>query len=191
MPVKKKVSSETVEEALKDIEKDIKEHGLDNEEPEPEVVGKKSKAKSQKAAKELSEELDDGAKASKKSDSEVEETGSPLRKRKKKSTKREEKKEMAVKKKAEGATKKEAKKEKAPKRISEGGFTASDLAEELGVAPADLRKGLRDTKAKKPGASWTWPNSRDESLSKIRKNLKEHFKNAAGSSKPKSKKSRK
>lgn len=40
------------------------------------------------------------------------------------------------------------------------GFTAADLAGELGIEPAELRKHLRALGTEKPADSWTWPNAK-------------------------------
>lgn len=59
------------------------------------------------------------------------------------------------------ATKKPAAKvETAPKTpAAKTGYTASQMAEKLGVEPAILRKHLRSTGAVKPAGGWTWENA--------------------------------
>lgn len=60
------------------------------------------------------------------------------------------------------ATKKPtAKTETAPKTAAvKTGFTASNLAEKLGIEPAELRKHLRAIGAVKPAGGWTWDNEK-------------------------------
>ena len=53
------------------------------------------------------------------------------------------------------------------------GYTASQLAEELGIDSVTLRKGLRAVEAKKPGGRWVWPKKTDADLAEIRKQLKD------------------
>jgi SNF2 family DNA or RNA helicase len=51
---------------------------------------------------------------------------------------------------------------KAPKAaVEKTGFTASALAEQLGIAPAELRKHLRAVGAVKPAGGWTWATEKD------------------------------
>lgn len=40
------------------------------------------------------------------------------------------------------------------------GFTAADLASNLSIEPAELRKHLRALEIEKPADSWTWPNAK-------------------------------
>lgn len=40
------------------------------------------------------------------------------------------------------------------------GYTASAMAEKLGISPADLRKHLRATGAEKPAGGWTWETAK-------------------------------
>lgn len=77
------------------------------------------------------------------------------------------KKKVVVKKKAAAA--------KPEKTKRAEGFTAGDMAKEVGVTPAELRKALRGCKAKKPGASWTWDSksAASETLSKVKAFLKD------------------
>lgn len=60
------------------------------------------------------------------------------------------------------ATKKPtAKPEAAPKTTAvKTGFTATAMAEKLGIEPAELRKHLRATGAVKPAGGWTWDNEK-------------------------------
>ena len=184
MAVKKKLKEESVEEALKDIEQEIKSTGLDNAEPEAPKESKRNRGESMKSpnpnkgGRELEAELEDGMKntrkESSKKDPDDEHTVIKLSKKKgSKSSTNEEDSNMAVKKKK--SEKKAARKGNGATKGGDG-FTASDLARELKVAPAELRKALRDIKAKKPGGSWIWASAKDEALTKIRKALKEHFK---------------
>ena len=68
-----------------------------------------------------------------------------------------------------------AKPAKAEKTTRADGYTAGDMAKEVGVTPAELRKALRGSKAKKPGASWTWASksAAAETLSKVKAFLKD------------------
>lgn len=47
-----------------------------------------------------------------------------------------------------------------PKEAAKSGYTAADLAGELGIEPAELRKHLRALGTEKPADSWTWPNAK-------------------------------
>lgn len=60
----------------------------------------------------------------------------------------------------------------APAQVVDG-YTATQLAEELGMDSVTLRKGLRAIEAKKPGGRWVWPKKSDADLAEIRKQLKE------------------
>lgn len=73
--------------------------------------------------------------------------------------------------------------EKAPKATAEG-YSASKMAEALGIEPAELRKHLRATGAEKPGASWNWPS--EKAAASVRKQVEAHIKELA--SKPKAEK---
>jgi hypothetical protein len=86
-------------------------------------------------------------------------------------------------KKAEAATEEttaapKTKKKAAPKgpAVTGGTYGSSDLALELGVSPADVRKGLRVTKAVKPENGWKWAKKTDPALTPIRAALKAYFK---------------
>lgn len=59
------------------------------------------------------------------------------------------------------------------------GYKAADLAEELGISPADLRKHLRALKVEKPEAGWVWPKKTDASLKEIRTSVKARIKELA------------
>lgn len=64
---------------------------------------------------------------------------------------------MATKKKGETkSSKSEAKPEKAEKVE---GYTAENMATDLGTTSVQVRRALRDTEAKKPGNRWVWPNA--------------------------------
>lgn len=39
-------------------------------------------------------------------------------------------------------------------------YTAADMAEELGITPAELRKHLRSAGVEKPEGGWKWPNQK-------------------------------
>ena len=73
----------------------------------------------------------------------------------------------------EKKTTKKSKAEKTETAQVVDGYTASQLAEELGMDSVTLRKGLRAIKAKKPGGRWVWPKKTDADLADIRKKLKE------------------
>ena len=53
-----------------------------------------------------------------------------------------------------------------------GGYSAADLAKELGMKGGALRRALRALKVKKPGKQWVWDKKSDPALEKIRKELK-------------------
>lgn len=59
------------------------------------------------------------------------------------------------------------------------GYKAADLAEELGISAADLRKHLRALKVEKPEAGWVWPKKTDASLKEIRTAVKNRIKELA------------
>lgn len=59
------------------------------------------------------------------------------------------------------AAKTETKSEETKAPVAKTGFTAAALAEQLGIAPAELRKHLRATGAVKPAGGWTWPTEKD------------------------------
>lgn len=70
------------------------------------------------------------------------------------------------------------------KAKTDTGYTAANMAESLGIEPAELRKHLRATSAVKPGASWNWPSEKAAAL--VRKQVEAHIKELA--SKPKAEK---
>ena len=57
------------------------------------------------------------------------------------------------------ATKKPAATEKATS-APKTGYTATQMAEALGITPAELRKHLRSTGAEKPAGGWTWDSEK-------------------------------
>ena len=59
------------------------------------------------------------------------------------------------------------------------GYKAADLAEELGISAADLRKHLRALKIEKPEAGWVWPKKTDAALKEIRTAVKNRIKELA------------
>jgi len=59
------------------------------------------------------------------------------------------------------------------------GYKASDLAAELEISAADLRKHLRALKIEKPEAGWVWPKKTDDDLKEIRTSLKARIKELA------------
>lgn len=67
-------------------------------------------------------------------------------------------------------------KETAKAKTTEG-YTASHMAESLGIEPAELRKHLRATGAEKPGASWNWPS--EKAAAGVRKQIEAHMKEQA------------
>ncbi len=87
----------------------------------------------------------------------------------------------------EAPTKKKAAKdsEDAPKSSGNSGYSAKDLAEELGIEPTDLRKYLRKTGAEKPGKSWVWPKKTDPALKEIKANVKQAIKDDVNKAKDK------
>lgn len=76
------------------------------------------------------------------------------------------------------ATKKPAAKEAPAKTAAvKTGYTASAMAEALGISPADLRKHLRSTGAEKPAGGWTWDN--EKAASGVRKQVEARIKELA------------
>ena len=68
---------------------------------------------------------------------------------------------MELKRKHKMAIKKTAAKPEAPKTAAvKAGYTATQMAEKLGISPAELRKHLRSTGAVKPAGGWTWDNEK-------------------------------
>jgi SNF2 family DNA or RNA helicase len=57
------------------------------------------------------------------------------------------------------------------------GYTAADLAGELGIEPAELRKHLRALGTEKPADSWTWPNAK--AAAEVKKAVAAHIKELA------------
>lgn len=57
------------------------------------------------------------------------------------------------------------------------GFTASQMAESLGVTPAELRKHLRATGAEKPAGGWTWES--EKAASGVKKAVEARIKELA------------
>lgn len=73
-----------------------------------------------------------------------------------------------------------------PETKAAGGYSAADLAKELGMKGSALRRALRAIKAKKPGKQWVWDKKSDPGLEKIRKELAKE--GGSGKSKKKGKK---
>lgn len=61
-------------------------------------------------------------------------------------------------------------------------YTAAMMAEELKVTPAELRKALRGSGAKKPGGGWNWDSKKDAAA--VTKQVRDHLANAKTSAKP-------
>jgi len=114
--------------------------------------------------------------ALKKISNEIESKGlnkSPKPSRKKKMTKTKEKVEKKTPAKKTAAKKVPAKKtEKTP--ATKAGYTAGMMAEELGIAPADLRKHLRSSGAEKPEGGWKWNSKKaaSETLKLVKEAMK-------------------
>lgn len=76
------------------------------------------------------------------------------------------------------ATKKPAAKETPVKTAGvKTGYTASAMAEALGISPADLRKHLRSTGAEKPAGGWTWES--EKAAASVRKQVEARIKELA------------
>lgn len=142
-----KAEDKQLDDALQEIENEIKTNGKPTEVPK-------------KMAKKKIEEA------------EVEETTKTKRKSKKSD--------------ADKPSKKKAKSADA-KPTATAGYNAKDLAEELGIEPAELRKYLRKTGAEKPGKSWVWPKKTDSALKEIKANVKQAIKDDAAKGKTKDK----
>lgn len=72
---------------------------------------------------------------------------------------------------------------------SKGGYSATDLAADLGVDSTTLRKALRDSGAKKPGASWNWDSksAAASAISAVKEQLKGAPAKKSGKTAPKAK----
>lgn len=81
----------------------------------------------------------------------------------------------------EMATKKAAPKTEPKEAAPKTGYTAGNLAEALGIEPAELRKHLRALEIEKPADSWTWPN--EKAAASVKKAVEARIKELA--SKPK------
>lgn len=79
------------------------------------------------------------------------------------------------------ATKKPAAKTEAPAKAEKTGYTASMMAESLGISPADLRKHLRATEAEKPAGGWTWDS--EKAAAPVRKAVETRIKELAAAPK--------
>lgn len=87
---------------------------------------------------------------------------------------------------AKAKTKTEAKKTKtktAAKKTERvvDGYTASNMAEELGIESTELRKALRSLGIQKPTNSWTWGSKKE--AADVLKQVKQHLKNGGSASK--------
>lgn len=60
----------------------------------------------------------------------------------------------------------------ATKKSTKGGYTATTLAEEIGVSPGELRKKLRDSGIEKPEGGWVWNKKTDPQIKEIKQLFK-------------------
>ncbi len=72
-----------------------------------------------------------------------------------------------------------AKKETAPKKeeAAKSGISIADIAEELGITPAEARKHLRALEIEKPEGGWNWAN--EKAAAPVRKQLSERLEKLA------------
>lgn len=83
-------------------------------------------------------------------------------------TKKKAKRKKSKKSKAEKGKETMENKEKSSKKVANDGIVKlADLAEELGIEPAALRRKLRENKVAKPGTRWEWPEDHPD-LEKIK-----------------------